>query len=172
MGTNDIKMVHLSQDELDQIAKLHKIYMEGKHGGARAQIKFKNLSGLNLSNKDFAHADFTGSCFIGADLSSGNFASATFFACDLSRANLENACFARADFRGAFVAGANLSGADLKSADLREGRIMEKDSMGMMKERGGYAEDGTAKTIFAGARLVSTNMSSVRASSAIKAEAE
>ena len=61
-------MAHLSQSELDEIVKLHQIYISGKNGGARAIIKFKNLSGLNMSGIDLSHADFTGSCFIGTIL--------------------------------------------------------------------------------------------------------
>lgn len=159
-------MAHLSQDELDRIVYLHGLYIQGKNGGARAQIKFRNLSGLDLSGKDLSHADFTGSCFIGADLSKGNFTSATFFACDLRRANLENAIFIRADFRGAFVAGANLTGADLKSADLREGKIMEKNAEGWLQDRlrrDRNSDAAVARTVFAGARMLSTNMSAVRA---------
>jgi len=168
-------MAHLSQGELNEIIKLHEIYTAGKNGGARAIVKFKNLSGLNLSGKDLSNADFTGSCFIGTNLSGGNFTSATFFACDMRRANLEKAIFIRADFRGAFVAGANLEGADLKSADLREGRMMEQGANGLMKDkmrRDQSNNDGVARTVFAGARMVSTNMSSVRAMSADFSDAD
>ena len=92
--TNDsFFMSHLSQDDLNQIIQQHQLYTQGKNGGTRAIIKFKNLSGLSLAGQDLSHADFTGSCFIGTDLSNGNFTSATFFACDMRRANLENAIF-------------------------------------------------------------------------------
>lgn len=168
-------MAHLSQEELDEIVHLHAMYLAGKNGGARAQIKFKNLSGLSLVGKDLSHADFTGSCFIGSNLSDGDFTSATFFACDLRRANLENAKFIRADFRGAFVAGANLSGADLKAADLREGKIMEKAAEGYLRERlrrDRSDEAAVARTVFAGARMISTNMAAVRAMSADFSDAD
>ncbi len=168
-------MAHLTQEELNDIIRLHAIYLSGKNGGARAQVKFKNLSGLTLSRQDMSHADFTGSCFIGADLSGGNFTSATFFACDMRRSNLENACFIRCDFRGAFVAGANLNGADMKSADLREGRIMEKDAEGVLKDRvrRDQSDDaGVARTVFAGAKMVATNMAAVRAMNADFSDAD
>ena len=165
-------MSHLSQDDLNRIIKLHKLYISGKNGGARAIIKFKNLSGLSLRGQDLSHADFTGSCFIGTDLSHGNFSSATFFACDMRRANLEAASFVRADFRGAFVAGANLEGADLKSADLREGRMMEKETANLVQNRNAKGDSAVARTVFAGARMVSTNMSAVRAVSADFSDAD
>jgi len=172
--TGEIMMAHLSQEELDQIIKLHGLYMKGHHGGARAVIKFRNLSGLSFRNQDLSHADFTGSCLIGVDMSNGKFVSATFFACDLRRANLEHASFVRADFRGAFVAGANLKGADLKSADLREGKIMEKGAEGYLADR--LRRDSTnapiAKTVFTGARMMETNLSGVRASSADFSDAD
>lgn len=172
---NEVVMAHLTQQELDDIVRKHEIYLKGQNGGARAIIKFKNLSGLSLSGRDLSHADFTGSCFIGANLSSGTFTSATFFACDMRRANLENACFVRADFRGAFVAGANLTGADLKSADLREGKIMEKGAgvKGHLSDRQtARGEEQTARTVFTGARLMKTNLSAVRAANADFADAD
>ena len=165
-------MSHLTQDDLDKIIKLHHLYISGKNGGARAIIKFKNLSGLSLRGKDLSHADFTGSCFIGTDLSFGNFSSATFFACDMRRANLESASFVRADFRGAFVAGANLENADLKSADLREGRMMEKQTESLLRNRSDRKDSSVTRTVFAGARMVSTNMSAVRAVSADFSDAD
>lgn len=172
--TPEIAMVHLSQDELDQIMRMHALYLKGHHGGARAVIKFRNLSGLSFRGQDLSHADFTGSCLIGTDMSAGKFVSSTFFACDMRRANLERASFVRADFRGAFVAGANLRGADLKSADLREGKIMEKSTEGYLADR--VRRDGqngaVARTVFTGARMMETNLSGVRAASADFSDAD
>jgi uncharacterized protein YjbI with pentapeptide repeats len=168
-------MPFLSQDDLDEIVHLHGLYLIGKNGGARAQIKFKNLTGLNMAGVEMPHADFTGSCFIGANLSNGDFTSSTFFAADLRRANLESAKFVRADFRGAFVAGANLNNADLRSADLREGVIMEKALEGYLQtriRRDKSDEAAVARTVFAGARMIETNLSAIRAVSADFSDAD
>lgn len=166
-------MTPMSQNELDVVIKKHKMYLEGDTGGARAVVKFRNLSGLTLKGKNLSHADFTGSCFIGSDLSHSDFTSTTFFACDMRRANLEESKFIRADFRGAFVAGANLKNADLKSADLREGKIMEKGTAGYLSDRLKRDESmPVAQTIFAGARLMQTNLSGIRAASADFSDAD
>lgn len=167
-------MAPMQQAELDELIIKHKRYLDGQNGGARAVLKFKNLSGLDMSNKNLSHSDFTGSCFIGANMSDTDFTSATFFACDLRRANLEHSNFTRADFRGAFVAGANLNQADLKGADLREGKIMENGSEGYLSERKLKKDiDGVvAQTVFTGARMMQTNLSGIRAASADFSDAD
>ena len=123
-------LTKINQKDLDEIIDKHTRFTQGQRGGARASLKFMDLSGLDFKQCDLSHADFTGSLLRRADLSGGIFRSSCFFACDLHNANLEQAKFERADFRGAYVAGANLSGADLDSADLREGKIMQNDGDG------------------------------------------
>jgi uncharacterized protein YjbI with pentapeptide repeats len=128
-------LLPLSQTELNDIIERHAMYLRGQVGGARASIKYRNLSRLNFSKVDLTQGDFTGSMFIEADLSSGNFKGASFFACDLRNANMRNGNFSRADFRGAYVAGANLSGADMTNVDLREGKIMKRGEQGELVDR-------------------------------------
>ena len=151
------KLETITQKELNEAAQKHARFMKGIRGGARAVLKFKDMSGLDFSGADFSQADFTGSVFVKSSLAGGTFCGTSFFACDLRQANLENANFSRADFRGAYVAGANLTGANLNEADLREGRVLEKDRNGFLKARKrdgvSAAEQDTHKTIFTGARL-------------------
>ncbi len=164
----------ITQRELDDIIKKHTTFLKGIRGGARAVLKFKDLSHLDFRGCNLSQGDFTGSVLNSANLSSGIFKGVSFFACDLRNANLERADFSRADFRGAYVAGANLTGADLKSADMREGRLMERDDKGQMvdMERPGVPADKTHKTIFTGAKLSETNMSGARASAADFSDAD
>jgi uncharacterized protein YjbI with pentapeptide repeats len=150
----------LTQSELDEIIRKHLKFISGIRGGARAIIKFKDISGLTFRKADLSQSDFTGSVLVGCDMSYGNFKGVSFFACDLRGANLEHACFARADLRGATVVGAKLTGADFQKADLREGIILNRvgtDNAGLADSY--YGESKKAKTIFAGARLAETNMS-------------
>lgn len=150
----------LTQSELDDIIRKHLKFISGIRGGARAIIKFKDISGLNFRKADLSQSDFTGSVLLGCDMSYGNFKGVSFFACDLRGANLEHSCFARSDLRGATVVGARLTGADFQKADLREGIILNRvgtDNATLADSY--YGESKKAKTIFAGARLAETNMS-------------
>lgn len=164
----------VTQRELDDIIQKHATFLKGVRGGARAILKFKDLSHLDFHGCNLSQGDFTGSLLNSADLSRGVFKGVSFFACDMRNANLEHADFSRADFRGAYVAGANLTGADLKSADMREGRLMERDDSGQMVDmkRPGVPLDKTHKTIFTGAKLSETNLSGSRASSADFSDAD
>lgn len=164
----------VTQRELDDIIKKHATFLKGIRGGARAILKFKDLSHLDFRSANLSQSDFTGSLLNSANLARGVFKGVSFFACDLRNANLEHADFSRADFRGAYVAGANLTGADLKSADMREGRLMERDDKGHMvdMERPGVPTDKTHKTIFTGAKLSETNLSGARAAAADFSDAD
>lgn len=164
----------ITQRELDDVIKKHNIFLKGIRGGARAVLKFKDLSHLDFHGSNVSQGDFTGSLLNSANLAHGTFKGVSFFACDMRNANLEHADFSRADFRGAYVAGANLTGADMKSADLREGRMMERDENGQMVDinRPGVPSDKTHKTIFTGAKLAETNMSGARAASADFSDAD
>jgi uncharacterized protein YjbI with pentapeptide repeats len=164
----------VSQKELDDIIMRHMRFSAGIPGGARAVLKFKDMSGLKFNQADLSQADFTGSKLFGADLSGGTFKGVSFFACDMRECNMEGANFSRADFRGAYVAGANLSGADMEHADLREGAVMERHSKGSLetlREENSFSMK-PQKTIFAGAKLRETNLSKARASSADFSDAD
>ena len=165
----------LSQQALDEVMKKHVTFLKGIRGGARAVLKFKDLSNLDFKGSDLSQADFTGSVLQNAILRKGTFKGVSFFACDLRNANLEDADFTRADFRGAYVAGANLKGADMASADLREGKVMEKGHRGILEDKK-MSDDrvGSAaqRTIFSGAKLRETNLSGSRASAADFSDAD
>ena len=71
--------------DLQETLRLHKMWLDGKDGGKRADLSGANLRGANLS---------------GADLSCA----------DLSRADLSGANLRSADLRGANLSSADLSG--------------------------------------------------------------
>ena len=160
----------LTQSELDEIIRKHMRFISGIRGGARAVVKFKDLSGLHFRKGDLSQADFTGSILINANMSNATFKGVSFFACDMRGANLENACFARADFRGATVVGANLTGADFEKADMREGVILERNPTN--KTLSGSINNSKAKTIFSGSRLSETNLSGASANYADFSDAD
>ncbi|HRC26583.1 MAG TPA: pentapeptide repeat-containing protein, partial [Alphaproteobacteria bacterium] len=136
-------LVRITQKQLDGIVEQHAMYLKGVVGGARATLKFSDLSDLDLSGKDLSQADFTGSRFVGTDLSRGRYTGACFFACDLRNANMARSDFSRADFRGAFVAGADLTGANMAGVDLRPGKIMKKGDSGALVDHERAGEPGT-----------------------------
>ena len=92
-----------SVDELKEILRLHKMWINSEPGGVRA-----NLSGANLSGASLYGADL-----YGADLSSA----------DLAGANLYGA-----SLYGAYLSGANLYGANLSRANLKD-TILEGKSL-------------------------------------------
>lgn len=170
--TNEFK--RYTQHELNEIVDKHMAFLRGRRGGARAVIKFGDLSDLNLSGKDLSQADFTGSNLAHCDLSRGTFSGTCFFSCDLRQADLSHASLARADFRGAHLAGANLTGANMDSADLREGKIMERGEYGLLvnKPLPAFPKGKDPQTIFTGAKLTDTNMASVKAIAADFSDAD
>ncbi len=155
----------LRQDQLDEAIKKHEMFLSGRSGGARANLQYRNLSNLDFNSCDLSQADLTGSLLIEADLSSGTFKSTSFFACDMRNADMSNGNFSRADFRGAYVAGANLSGADLSDVDLREGKIMKRDTKGILEDRKRSGGQGS-HAVFSGAKLTDTNLKNAHAVSA------
>ena len=94
----------MEASKLKEILEKHKMWLNDKEGGEKA----------NLSGADLRGADLSGADLIGADLRGANLSGA-----DLSGVNLSGADLRRADLRGANLIGASLSGADLREADLR-----------------------------------------------------
>ena len=88
----------ITKEELEQFLRKHKLWLEDKEGGERA-----NLSRANLSGADLSWADLSGADLSWADLSWANLSGA-----NLSRANLSRADLSRADLSGANLSGANL----------------------------------------------------------------
>ncbi|MDH5722722.1 MAG: pentapeptide repeat-containing protein, partial [Alphaproteobacteria bacterium] len=156
------------QDNLNVVLEKHKMFLEGKVGGARAVLQYQNLSGLKFYNRDLSQADFTGSIFDNADLSNGTYKSSIFYGCSLQNADLSDADFSRSDLRGAILSGANMEGIDLTSADMRSGKIMNKNKDGALENMDrGVDVDNDQETIIIGARLKNAKMDNLKAGSAI-----
>src|SRR5574344_360398 len=111
----------MKQDKLNEILRLHKLWIEGKDGGAQADLACAYLEGANLGGADLlranlAGADLEGANLRGADLLGANLRAAHLPGANLSKANLGGACFRWADLSETDLAGANLSGANLDYA--------------------------------------------------------
>lgn len=104
----------MTQEELNEILKKHKLWLEGESGGERFSHYGENLSGFDFSGVDLRSADLKGS-----DLTGSNFSCANLKDAYLTGARLENVCLINADLRGANLRGANLENSGLTGADLR-----------------------------------------------------
>ena len=104
----------ISKDELADILKKHKMWLNGEVGGIRADLyrtdlRWADLYGTDLRGANLGLADLRGANLRGANLSGAN----------LSWANLSGANLSWANLSGANLSGAYLYEADLYEADLR-----------------------------------------------------
>lgn len=118
----------VSKEELSDILKKHKMWLNGEVGGIRADLSGADLSGADLHwaslNKadlyavNLRRADLHVANLLGADLRLADLYEANLLGADLSWADLSGAILYKADLRGAELSKADLSGADLSGADL------------------------------------------------------
>ena len=67
----------MTQTELDEVLRLHKLWINHKAGGKRANLRYADLTGAdlrsaNLRYADLIYADLTGADLAGADLAGAN----------------------------------------------------------------------------------------------------
>ena len=106
-------MKKITQEELQQFLRKHKLWLIGDPNGKRADLRGANLRGADLYGANLYGADLYGADLRGADLREAN----------LYGANLRGADLRGADLREANLYGADLRGADLRGADLREANL-------------------------------------------------
>ena len=92
----------MEQKKLDEILRLHKMWLEGKEGGERADLWDADLQDANLRRADLRSAD-------------------------LRDADLQDANLRRADLRDANLQDANLQDANLQGANLRDANLRDVD---------------------------------------------
>ena len=91
----------MQQEQLNEVLRLHKMWLNNEDGGERA----------NLTDADLTGADLRGA--------------------DLRGANLRGANLRGADLRGANLTGANLTDADLRGADLTDADLRGAELIGI-----------------------------------------
>ena len=96
---------------LEKILDKHKMWLEGKEGGERADLRGADLSGADLTGVDLRYANLRYA--------------------NLRGANLRNADLSDTDLRDANLRDANLSGADLRDANLRDSDLRCADLIGI-----------------------------------------
>ncbi|MBA3622988.1 MAG: pentapeptide repeat-containing protein [Methylibium sp.] len=96
----------MTTPDIAAILAQHAAWVRGEEGGARADLRWADLSGADLLGANLRRADMRGADLLGADLRRA----------DLSGADLLGANLRRADMRGAYLRGADLRGANMKGA--------------------------------------------------------
>ena len=91
-------------------------------GGRRADLSFRNLSGLALKKLRLNGCKFTGANLHGANLTESDLSGADLFGADLEGADLTSTNLTGADFRGANLHKAILTHSILRGADFRVGK--------------------------------------------------
>ena len=106
----------MTQEQLNKIIEKHQHYLNEDIDGwesMKADLSYKNLSGLDLSNANLRNADLRKAYLRDADLNNANLSCA-----DLRKAYLRDANLRKADLRKA-----DLAYADLRNAELREANL-------------------------------------------------
>jgi hypothetical protein len=103
----------VKQTKINEILEKHKLWLEGREGGVRANLSgkklySKNLQGVDLRNANIIDADLRDANLTGTDLRDANLTGT-----DLTNANLCCANLQGVDFRGANLRFANLTGTNL-----------------------------------------------------------
>jgi len=113
----------VTADELATILAKHRDWLNGKEGGARANLARANLDGANLARANLAGANLDGANLARANLDGANLDRANLDGANLARANLDGANLARANLARANLARANLDGANLDGANLARANL-------------------------------------------------
>ena len=113
----------MTQEQLNKIIENHQHYLNEDIDGwksMRADLSYKNLSGLDLKNANLYRADLKNANLRAVDLRNADLRYA-----NLRNADLSNADLSEANIDGADLRYANLYGANLKNTDIIYAKISE-----------------------------------------------
>src|SRR5256885_11619290 len=79
----------LTQEELNEAARLHEDFIFSRRGGQRMHFSNRDLANLRLAGLNLQGAVFTGSGFAHANLLNTVLDSSILFGCDLSDATMQ-----------------------------------------------------------------------------------
>ena len=117
----------MNANELKNILKLHKKWLNDEEGGLKADLRGADLRGANLCGADLRRANLRGVNLNGASLRGADLREATLRGAILYRADHREADLREADLSGANLYGANLRGANLYRVDLCGAILCEAD---------------------------------------------
>ena len=110
-------------EELKEVLRLHKLWLDDEEGGERANLEGANLEWANLTRANLARANLEVANLEWANLTRANLARASLEGASLEGAYLEGANLAGANLEGAYLEGAYLEGASLAGADLTRANL-------------------------------------------------
>ena len=111
---NQVIYKKIGQTELDKIVILHERYLKTLVGGARASLKFCDISFCDLTRRNLSGADLTGCRIANGNLTEINFSNACLFGADLSNVKCPGGNFNKADMRGCILQNGDYQEAILK----------------------------------------------------------
>jgi len=104
----------VTQQSLNAILQRHSDWVNGEPQGARAELSFMNLNGL-----DFSGYNLDGAGFYESEMSDCNFQRCSLIGANFAKARCGGSDFAGAILRGAIFSYAHLAGCNFYEADLR-----------------------------------------------------
>ena len=120
----------MTQEQLNKIIERHQHYLNKDINGwesMRADLSYKNLSGLDLRNANLYRVNLRNANLRSADLRKANLRKADLRKAALRNANLRNADLRNADLAYADLREADLIDANLSNTDLREANLSNAD---------------------------------------------
>jgi len=108
----------MKQEKLNEVFRLHKMFLNRESKGVRADLRIANLRRANLEGANLFGANLEGACLEGAYLEGACLYEANLYGADLYRAYLRGANLRRANLKGANLAGADLEGACIEGAHM------------------------------------------------------
>jgi hypothetical protein len=78
----------MDKNQLQEVLRLHSLWLAGDPAGTRANLSGADLSGANLSGANLSGANLSGANLSGANLSGANLSRANLSGANLLRANL------------------------------------------------------------------------------------
>jgi len=109
----------MNANQLSEIIRLHRLWLDGTDSGFLADLSNANLSNATLRGADLRYANLHYANLSNADLRGANLSNANLRGADLRYANLHYANLSNANLHYANLSNANLRGADLSNANLR-----------------------------------------------------
>jgi hypothetical protein len=109
----------MTQQELDEIVERHKLWLEHKEGGARADFSGKDIRYVDLSGKNLWGAYFRETILIGVNFNGANLGYTDFRRAYIESTDFIGTCLGYADFRHAHFNRVDFSGASCGFMDLR-----------------------------------------------------
>ena len=138
----------MTEDELKEILKDHKNWLDENDIGHQADLSDADLTGIDLPEIDLDKISLKGVCWRGTYLSQASFDEVC-----MSKSDLHGTDFSNAHFRGVDLSNANLSGANFSHARFSEVNFSNADLSGADLSETYFEKTCFKETCFNGADL-------------------